>query len=392
MAKLRGLAYGIGMETMTYRLRTHLQAAAACLALLLGVAGGVEGNETRGNIVVAQAADFSGPDADFSRDFSLGAKVYFDHINATGGINGSRIVYRQGDSAASSAKSLALAQGFVKEGAQVLFGFTGDQSVSAVAQDPAVRASGVPLFAPIASSTSAGIHENVFHLRADVNAEVRALVANLTTLGFRTFGLAIAGNYGKDTLAVVEAELVANSAKLVSRANLAAGGDGLAKAAEAIAKGRPQAVIVLADTLAASQFLRLYRAKDPGAFLGATSVVNVRTLVSVVGPGIARGLVVSQVVPNPLAMIDISREHRKLMDRYADEPVSQATLEGFVAAKAMVQLLRRSKDLSRASIQQAIADGGRVDSGGLELNIAKGARASKFVEIAVVGPEGRLIR
>lgn len=273
------------METMTHRLCTRFQAAAACLVLSLGLAGGVAATEARGNLIIAQAADFSGPDADFSRDFGLGAKVYFDHINATGGINGSRIVYRQGDSGASGTKSLALAQDFVRDGAHVLFGFTGDQSVAMVAQDPVIRSSGVPLFAPIAGGTSAGIHENVFHLRADVNAEVRALVANLTTLGFRTFGLAIASNYGKDTLSVVEAELAANSGKLVSRANLTVVGDGAAKAVDTIAKGRPQAVIVLADTLAASQFLKLYRAKDPGAFLGATSVVNVRTLGDDESPG-----------------------------------------------------------------------------------------------------------
>lgn len=377
---------------MAFRFCQRLQFPLHLFFLLVGLANGVAASEAR-QIVVAQAADFSGPEADFSRDFSLGAKVYFDHINATGGINGNRIVYRQGDSAGSSAKSLTLARSFIKDGAHVLFGFTGDQSVAAVAQDAAVRGSGIPLFAPIAGGISAGVQENVFHLRADVNTEIRALVANLTALGFRTFGLAFADNYGKDTLKVVEAELASNSARLVSRAPLGAGEDGLAKSIQIIVKERPQAVIVLADTLAASQFLKLYRLKDPGVFLGATSFVNVRTLISVVGPGVARGLIVSQVVPNPSAVLEVSREHHKLMERYADEPVSQATLEGFVAAKAMVQLLRRSKDLGRSGgIQLAIADGGRVDSGGLELNIAKGARASKFVEIAVVGPEGRLLR
>lgn len=166
---------------MNFCFSRRLQSSLSLICLLLGLAGGAGANEAR-NIVVAQAADFSGPDADFSRDFSLGAKVYFDHINKTGGVNGSRIVYRQGDSAGSGARSLALAHTYVQEGAHVLFGFTGDQAVAAVAQDPVVRSTGIPLFAPIASSTSAGIQENVFYLRADVNTEVRALVGNLATL------------------------------------------------------------------------------------------------------------------------------------------------------------------------------------------------------------------
>lgn len=344
------------------------------------------------DIVIAQAADFSGPDADFSRDFGLGAKVYFDHINKTGGIKGSNIIYRQADSAGSSATSLALARNFVKDGADVLFGFTGDKSVAAVAQDTLIRNAGVPLFAPIASASSAGVQENVFYLRADVLTEVRAMITNLVTLGFHSFGLAIADSYGKAAVGVVESELASNASKLVAQATLDAAGSNIANAVRTIAGARPQAVIIVADTLAASQFLKLYRARDPGTFLGATSVVNVRTLVSVVGPEVARGLAVSQVVPNPMAMLEIAREHRKLMERYADEPVSQATLEGFVAAKTMIQLLRRSKDFSRASIQQAIAEGGRLDPGGFELKVAKGGSASSFVEIAVVGPEGRLIR
>lgn len=377
---------------MTFRSATAHRPFIQFLVLLFcSLLGTAHAGEPR-TVVVAQAADFSGPDADFSRDFSLGAKVYFDHINKNGGVNGASIVYRRGDSNGASAKSVALAQSFIKDGADVLFGFMGDKSVAAVAREPAVRDAGIPLFAPIASATSAGVQENVFYLRADVNTEVRALVANLVTLGFRTFGLAAADNYGKATIGIVETELANNSAKLVAQATLSASGDNLAGAIQSIAKEHPQAVIVLADTVAASQFLKLYRAKDPGAFIGSTSVVNVRTLVSIVGPAVARGLVVSQVVPSPMAMIDIAKEHRKLMEQYADEPVSQATLEGFVAAKALVQLLRRTKDLSRAGIQQAIAEGGRLNSGGLELNIAKGGRASNYVEIAVVGPEGRLIR
>lgn len=360
-------------------------------ALLAGLANGASMAETR-TLVIAHAADLSGPGADFGRDFSLGAKIYFDHVNATGGVNGHRLLYRQADTGGSAAGSVAASQAFVKDGAQVLFGLTGDDTVAAVARNPAIRNAGTPLFGPVVGGTAGTREDGIAPLRTSLIHEMRALIGHLAALGIRSFGIAAASDYGRDIISTLEAELTKQSAHLVARSALAVSGDGPGRAAEAIAQARPQAVIVLADTLASALFVKRYRQLDPGAFLGAPSRVNIRTLVSAVGPEAARGLIVSQVVPNPGAPLEIAREHRRLMERYADEPASQATLEGFIAAKAMVQVLRRSRDLSNPGIQQAMREGGRFDLGGFELNIAKGERASSFVELTVVSRDGRLLR
>lgn len=344
------------------------------------------------SLTIAQAIDLSGPGADFGRDFSLGAKIYFDHVNAGGGIAGQRLQYRQVDTGGNEARAVAAARGLVKEGAQVLFGFGGDGAVASVAQDPAIRGSATAVFAPVVAGVNGGSLDNVFPLRTGVVDEVRAITTHLAGLGIKTFGIAVAGDYGRDILPALEAELAKQSVKLVARTPFAASGDGPSQAAQKIAQARPQAVIVLADTLAVAQFVKRYRALDPGAFLSAPSLVNIRTLVSTVGPEAARGLIISQVVPNPGATIEVAREHRRLMERYADEPASQATLEGFIAAKALVQILRRSRDLSHTGILQAMREAGRLDVGGFELSIGKGLSASSFVELTVVGRDGKLLR
>lgn len=362
------------------------------LAVLLAAWGATARAGEPRTLTIALANDLSGPGSDFGRDFSLGAKVYFDHINAGGGVNGQRLVYRQADTGGSGARSLAAAQAFVREGAQVLFGFSGDATVATIAQDPSVRGAGVPLFAPVVGGLSAGPQDRVFPLRTGVAQEVRAIAGYLAGLGIRSFGIAVGEDYGPEMMASLEAELAKQSVKVVARTPLAVAGDGPAQAAQRIAQMRPQAVFVLADTLAVAQFVKRYRALDPGAFLSAPSLVNIRTLVSAVGPEAARGLIISQGVPNPNSALEIAREHRRLMERYADEPVSQATLEGFIAAKALVQTLRRSRDGSRAGIQQALRESGRLDVGGFELNLARGEAASSFVELAVVSRDGRLLR
>jgi len=343
------------------------------------------------SIVVAQAADLSGPGADFGRDYSLGAKVYFDHVNATGGIAGRRVVYRSRDTAGIPANGVAAVRALLKEGADVLFGVTGDNTVDAVARDEAVRQSGTPLFAPVAGNTHLGPAENVFYVRAGVAQEIRAAAAHLTGLGIRTFAIATADEHGREAARALEDEATRQGARVVARTTLAATGDAPSRAASLIGQSHPQAVFVVGDTLAVAQFFKRYRQVDPGAFLCAPSLVNVRTLTSVLGAEAARGIIVSQVVPDPGTFAEVTREHRKLMEKYADEPASQATLEGFIAAKALVRALRRSRD-GAAGLAQAVRADGRFDLGGYGLQFAPNKRASDYVELTVIDRNGRLLR
>ena len=361
----------------------------ALVALLLPLAAPAASDSRP--IVVAQAADLSGPNADFGRDYTLGAKIYFDHINAGGGVNGRRIVYRSRDSAGIPVQGVAAAQSFVKEGAGILFGFTGDDIITAVAGDKTVRNAGVPLFAPVAGNTSLGPGDGVFYLRASVAREIQATVAHLAATGVKTFAIATVDAHGREAIRALDEESAKYGARVVARSALDPTGDGPLKTAQAIARERPQAVIVVADTLAVAQFFQRYRQLDPGAFLCAPSLVNVRTLTTAIGPQAARGIIVSQVVPDPGAALEIAREHKKLMERYADEPASQATLEGFIAAKALVQGLRRSRQ-GAAGLAQTVRGEGRVDLGGYTLNFSGGNRASDYVELTVVSQDGRLLR
>lgn len=344
-----------------------------------------------GTILVAQAADLSGPNADFGRDHMLGAKVYFDYINANGGIDGNRIAYRIQDSGGVATRSVAAAQSFIKEGASVLFGFTGDDSVAAVAGDKTVRNARVPLFAPVAGNTSMGASDGVFYLRASIAREIQTAVAHLASMGIRTFAIASATEHGQADIRALDEEAARQGASVLTRSRLDTSGDGPADSAQAIARLRPQAVIVVADTLAVAQFFQRYRQLDPGAFLCAPSLVNVRTLTTAMGPKAARGIIVSQVVPDPGAAAEVSREHKKLMERYADEPASQATLEGFIAAKALVRTLRRNRS-GASGLAQALRNEGRVDLGGFTVNYGGSDRASDFVELTVVSQDGRLLR
>jgi branched-chain amino acid transport system substrate-binding protein len=339
-------------------------------------------------ILIGQAIDLSAANAEFSRDYTQGARTYFTQINADGGINGHRIVYRPQDSGGSPARAVSIAQAYVRDGASALFGFDGDDAVAAIAHDPHIQAAGVPLFAPIAGGTTLE-RADVYYLRADIGQEIRRIVAHLAPLGIHTFGFAVAA--GQVSTSVLDVEAHKQNVQVVANIRFDPRGDGATRAAANVAARHPQAVIVIADSLAAAQFFQSYRHLDPGTFLCAPSLVNVRTLTSIMGDD-ARGLIISQVVPDPMSGSEMAREHRRLMEKYTDEPASQATLEGYMAAKMLVLALRRSRAPGASSLAQTLQAGGRYDLGGFALNITKNGRASSFVELTITSRDGRLLR
>jgi ABC-type branched-subunit amino acid transport system substrate-binding protein len=337
-------------------------------------------------IVIGHPADLSGPAADFNRDYALGAKVYFDYINGQGGVSGRRLQYRSADTGGRLQQGLSSAQALSEAGAQVLFGVSGDRLVDELARDTKLRSAGVSLFGVVGGSDQSS---GPIHLRASRSDEIRAMIQQLASLGVVNFGLLVDSQRAAETERLVSATASELGARISASQRLDSNNpNAVDPAVKAISAARPQALIVIADTLAAAQVFQRYRQLDPGAFLCAPSEVNVRTLIAILGPSTARGLIVSQVVPNPSGISELAREHRKLMERYADEPASQATLEGYIAAKALVRSLQQRE----ASPGEALRPQGKFDLGGFTLDFTSNQRASRFVELTVVDRNGRLLR
>lgn len=58
------------------------------------VGGSPQGNAQAQEIVLGQSVALSGPAQELGKEMNLGARVYFDAVNASGGIKGRRIVLR----------------------------------------------------------------------------------------------------------------------------------------------------------------------------------------------------------------------------------------------------------------------------------------------------------
>ena len=128
-------------------------------------------------IVLGQSAAFSGPAAELGVQMNKGARVYFDHVNATGGINGRPIQVLTADDGYEPERCKANTEKLIREDVFALFGYVG--TPTCVAAMPLAVEARVPFFGPFtgAQALREPFNRHVFHLRASYYDET-ALIVN----------------------------------------------------------------------------------------------------------------------------------------------------------------------------------------------------------------------
>lgn len=112
----------------------------------------------------------------------------------------------------------------------------------------------------------------------------------------------------------------------------------------------------------------------------------------------ANGVMVTQVFPNERAVsyaiikeaLELSRQKNAIIAE-----LTPANIEGFAAAKVMVEALRRAGagPLTRAKIQTALENIKEFDIGGLKLGYDVNDRTGlKFADLSVIGADGKFKR
>jgi ABC-type branched-subunit amino acid transport system substrate-binding protein len=313
------------------------------------------------DIVIGQVVEYGGELGEAARDYVAGAKIYFDSVNSRGGLNGMRIRHEVLDAKANDVREKT--HELVEDRkVDVLFGYLGDPALAAAAQEPALQGR-IALVGPLAGGAPpASIAGNAFYVRPTYEAEMRQIETHFRALQVTRFAV------------LHEDEL-----------------DDLA----AIQKRNAQALIVLASTVRTAEFVKRYRPRDPGAMIVALSTVNHRTMFELLGPKLAHGVMVTQVVPNPgLPDTLLQKEHLDAIRKFRDEPPSHLTLEGFMAAKLLVEGLKHAgASPTRETILASMQRMGRVDLGGFSVDLARNGRdRGAFVDIAMIRRDGGLLQ
>jgi branched-chain amino acid transport system substrate-binding protein len=353
-------------------------------------------------IVLGQVAPLTGVIAETGNEYVGGAHAYFESINAGGGVNGRKIRVVVKDDGYKPDQTLKLTKEILdKDKPVALFGFVGTGNVLALLKENVLGNAGIALLAPYtgAEDLRNPMNPNLFHIRASYSDEAAKMVEHLITVGVKRVAVMYQGDpMGKSGLAGAEAALKKHDLKPVALADYdRTKPEEVDKAVAVIAAAKPDAVILVAINRASSAFITKLRAANSNAQMFSISVVNFKELLKNLGEQNARGIGIAQVMPFPYAESSpVVREYQVLMKKYSPKTViSYASMEGFIAAKVMVDALRRAgpKAPTRERVLKALEDTRDLDVGGFKVGFSPTNRVgSKFVEITVIGRNGALMR
>ena len=370
----------------------------AALALL-GL-GCLSEASTAAELVIGQVAPLSGVLASTGHQMVVGGKIYFDSINAQGGVNGAMIRHEVVDDGYKVAETVRLTREMLaKPEVVALFGFAGTANVTQLLTDGVLDVGGAALVAPYTGGESLRNPFNpwIFHVRAGYADEAEHMVQQVTTLGMNRVAVMYQDDgFGKAGLLGVENALAKRKLKLTAAAAYERNTDKVEEAVAKIKASDAQAIIMISVNKSTAAFVKRYREGGGGAQLYNISVVDPTELVKLAGLKNAHGLGISQVVPYPyMANMPVVREYQELLKKYAPkELVNYTSFEEFVGAKVLVEALRRAgPNPTRAKVVKALESMGSYDTGGITVNYSPSNRiGSRYVEVTVIGSTGKLLK
>ena len=382
--------------TSTTRRRVLQYGLAGCLMGLGSKSLGstTSAGVTDSEIVLGMSAAFSGPSRGLGIELFRGASAYFEHVNRNGGVRGRKIVLRtyddgyQPDPAVKNTLTLML-----EDEVFALFGYVGTPTVTRVL--PMLKKfqeRQIYLFFPFTGAQpqrEPPYGGFAFNLRASYRQETAGLVQNFVDIGRRAHCGLLSGptpTVAAAGRAYVKA-LKPYGERIVGEATYRRGSKftGVMRdQVEILKASRPDAVICIGAYAACAAFLR--DAVDLGlqvpianvSFVGSENLLNLITQGRDDGERYTDLLVNSQVVPSYHdTSIPAVKQYQELMALYAPSapqellkesytPFSHSfvSLEGFLDAKMMVEILDRLGERpERGALEDAVFSIAEYDLG-----------------------------
>jgi branched-chain amino acid transport system substrate-binding protein len=345
-------------------------------------------------IVLGQSAAFTGPAAQLGIQFHAGAKLYFDQLNAKGGVSQTTIEIRQLDDGYEPDRCAENTRKLLADDAFALFGYIGTPT-SVIALPLAIKAD-TPFFAPFtgAMGLRQPFNRNAFHMRASYNDETALIVRQLTNLGLNKIAVFHQNDaYGKAGLDGVTLALAARSLKPVAAATVERNSVDVAKAVEAINAAKPDAVVQISAYASCAAYIRAARKGGFGGTFYNVSFVGTQALADALGPEGA-GVAISQVVPTPYsASKAITREFLAAITEGGKQVQPNfSSMEGFMAAKLFAEGARRASGrLTQDSLIGGLESIRSWSMGGFNVSFSPTNHvASSYAELSMITADGKI--
>ena len=348
------------------------------------------------DVLIGQTAGFTGPGAAGVAETTEGARLYFDAVNAKGGVRGEKITLLSMDDkfepalAADNARTL-----ITHKHVLALFLTRGTPHTQAV--QPVLAEHQVPLVGP---STGAMVLHTpvdplVFNVRAPYQREAERAVRHLAITGVERIGvLQTDDSFGDDAAKGVDTGFSAVGKKPAVVARFDRSKPDFKPIAAKLVAAEVQAVIIIGPSAAVAEGVRALRTAGSRASVVTLSNNASSGFIKELGPD-APGIIVTQVFPHERSVASpIVKEAMELAHAKSDLRVTPAMMEGFAAAKVMVEALKRAgAKPTRARLVAALNGLQKVDIGGMEINFSPTSHSGLgYTDISIIGADGKFHR
>jgi ABC-type branched-subunit amino acid transport system substrate-binding protein len=372
-------------------MRSILLSAVLSAASVVAQAQGV----TDTQVLLGQSVALTGPAQELGKDMQLGASLYFNAVNARGGVNGRKIVLKTLDDGYESTRAAENTKKLISdEKVFALFGYVGTPTSAAAL--PIFTEAKVPFVGPFtgAELLRNPVNRYIFNVRASYYDETEAIVQHLTAMSVNRIAVFYQNDaYGQAGLAGVERALKKRGLEIAAKGTVERNTVEVKAAVATMAKAQPQAVVMISAYTSCAAFIREMKAAGSNPTFWNVSFVGSKALAKELDRD-GRGVQISQVVPFPWdSSVPVVKEYRALLDAAKGEP-GFGTLEGFIAAKVMVEGLRRAgRNLTREGFIKAMESIDAFDAGGFKVTYGPDNRSgSRFVDLTIISRDQKFVR
>jgi branched-chain amino acid transport system substrate-binding protein len=347
-------------------------------------------------LLIGQTAGFTGPVGAGVKETTDGAKLYIDAVNAKGGVNGQKIELISLDDKFDPKTAGENALKLIEE-KEVLALFLTRGTPHTEALLPHLEKYGVPLVGP--STGAMVLHQpvkkHVFNVRATYQREAEKAVTHLNSMGITRIGIVYADDsFGADGVAGAQKGMVAAKLQPAVLEKFNRSKPDFAPIAPKVVASNAQAIIMVASGQAVVDGTKAFRAAGSGAQIVTLSNNASSGFIKSLGDN-ARGVIVTQVFPYERSIAyGLVKEAQELSKAKGAGDISPAMLEGFAAAKVLVEGLRRAgAKPTREKIQAALEGIRKFDIGGLEVNYSTEDHTGlDFADLSIIGTDGKFRR
>ena len=347
-------------------------------------------------IVIGHVACYNGPVQKDARELGAGAQTYIDSVNAKGGIGGRKVRLLIADDQFKPDQTIKLI-GEMRDKAVALLPTTGSANLAALVKSTALD---IPLIGTIPSPDiiRSWDNGNVFHIRASDREQTERMLEQLITVGLTRIALLVPNNpFGQQSTKVAETYLANRNLKLEANAIYLLAGPkvDITPGLKALQGKSYQAILMFGPPKHTADLIKELKTRGEDAQLYALSYTDSKLVIKTAGLKLAHGVVISQVMPNLNSKtIPLVRQFREDFAKYAKtegEP-TYFNIEGYIAARLIVEAIRRTKDASPDGVRRGLEAMQNYDLGGYIIDFSPTKhQGSNFVDLSMIGGNGKLV-